>query len=428
MVYDSSALAPLPGARVTLLTPDGLREAAETATDGRGRFHFPVVEAGDRRLILSHPRLAELGLTPLLASHAVVSGEEAVVTLGLPSLATLWPLYCPDDPYPGTGPAAAEDPDAPMGRGVLFGRVLDAVTGVPQPVLEVEARWRDISGRRGRARDRTDGSGSFTLCGVPPGAVVTLSTDFAGEIVFEERVQLQSAPVQARELKVVLGRPGTVQGRVSDAASGAPIEAAVVTLAGTEHRGVTGRNGEFRFTGLEQGVYLLQLEHLAYGRQTRELVLGSRTLQVDVRFSQEAVTLEGVTVTVLNPRLEDEGFYQRRRRHAATPATHLTADELLARSATSLPWALRNIEHTELRMAGPDGPALIFRRRDAPPCTLPVYLDGVPLMGAFSLGNLRPDEVLAVEVYPPPPIGPPLPAELRRIGVPGCGAVLIWTR
>jgi len=341
------------------------------------------------------------------------------VVLGIPSLASLWPLYCPDAP-----------PPAPT-AGVLSGRVLDSVTEVPQPAVDVTARWVGPDGRTARTRTRTDRSGAFTLCGVPTDGPLTLTATFLDDLMVAEEVRLGGRQVAARDLTLPVGRPGTIRGTLTDADTGEPIASAVVTLAGTDRRAVTGRDGEFRFADLDQGEYLLQMEHLAYGTQSRELALGNRTLQVDARFSREAIELEGITVSVLQPRLEEEGFYQRKRRHSASSVTHLTGEELLTRDSTSLPWALQNIWDTEVRMTGENGAELQHRSRGRT-CTMPVFVDGMLMRGVFNLGSLKPDEIEGIEIYPPQLLGLNLLPERFRLYPgytgSGCGGVLIWTK
>lgn len=427
VAFDSAAAQPFDSATVLLLDPGGVEVWQRTWTDADGRFSLEAVAPGEHVVVLEHDHLANLRLTPILRTVEVESSREAEVRLDSPSLATLWPLLC-------------EEPRAD-GVSVVVGRIVDSVTGVPQPGLTAAARWWSEEGEGRSVGSKTDATGSFALCGVPSDRPVMLTAIFLDGSVAEVRGELAPALAHHRDLELNLGRPGAIQGVISDAETGEPIPAAEVTLVGTDYRAVTGTDGSFRFSDLEQGRYDLEMDHLAYGRQEREVVLGSRTLEIDARFSPRAIELEGFTVTVLQPRLEDEGFYHRRRLRGATRATFLTGEELQARHAHDLPWALRNITGTWLRMVGDNGPYLEARSQGVT-CSVPIFLDGMlmtgtlvdgtPLGGVFNLRNLDLDEILAVEVYPPDGGILALPAEFQArlpgLPGPGCGGLLIWTR
>ncbi|MEJ2538516.1 MAG: carboxypeptidase regulatory-like domain-containing protein, partial [Gemmatimonadota bacterium] len=418
VAFDSTAAQPFDSAAVLLLDAGGVEVRDRVWTDADGRFSFDAVPAGEHVVVLQHDHLANLRLTPILRTVAVESSGESTVRLDSPSLATMWPLLCDE---------ALED-----GVSVVVGRIVDSVTGVPQPGLTAAARWWTQEAQGRSVVSRTDAAGLFTLCGIPSDRPVILMAMMLDGSTVEVRAELAPAMAHHRDLELHLARAGAIQGVVSDAETGEPIPDAAVTLVGTDYRTVTGPDGWFGFSDLEQDRYLLEMEHLAYGRQQKELLLGSRTLDVDARFSARAIELEGVTVTVLQPRLEDEGFYHRRRLRGATQATFLTAEELGARHADNLAWALRNVTGTWMRMIGDNGPYLEASSRGVT-CSLPVFLDGMLMDdGVFNLRNLDLDEILAVEVYPPDGVLIALPREFegRLPGPPdaGCGGLLIWTR
>jgi hypothetical protein len=427
VAFDSAAAQPFDSAAVLLLDAGGVDVRARVWTDADGRFSFDTVPAGEHVVVLQHDHLENLRLTPILRTVEVESSGESTVRLDSPSLTTIWPLLCDEAPEDGVS--------------VVVGRIVDTTTGVSQPGLTAAARWwtREAQGRS--VVSRTDAGGFFTLCGIPSDRPVILTAILLDGSTVELRAELASDLAHHRDLELNLGRPGTIQGVVSDAETGEPIPDAVVRLVDTDHQTVTGSDGWFVFSDLEQDRYLLGMEHLAYGRQQKELLLGSRTLDIEARFSPRAIELEGVTVTVLQPRLEDEGFYHRQRLRGATRATFLTGEELEARHADNLAWALRNVTGTWMRMTGDDGPYLEGRSQGVT-CSVPIFLDGMlmtgtlpdgtSLGGVFNLRNLDLDEILAVEVYPPDGGMLSLPTEFqgRLPGPPGrgCGGLLIWTR
>ncbi|GMV05769.1 MAG: hypothetical protein AMXMBFR53_20460 [Gemmatimonadota bacterium] len=97
-------------------------------------------------------------------------------------------------------------------------------------------------------------------------------------------------------------QPVTLLGRLLDAGTAAPVAGATVELVGTTNAAVTDEEGEFRLGGVLPGVYDLQVRHLAYGTQTREVdVAPEADMAVELRLSPRALELEAIDVEVLRP-------------------------------------------------------------------------------------------------------------------------------
>jgi hypothetical protein len=419
LVFDSVAMRPLAGASVSLARGQGMITSASEVT-----FRLEDVPPGEYSLVASHARLDSLGLTPLLRVVRVEPGRDARVTLAIPSLDTLWPLYC-----------MLERPSGESG--VLSGAVTDEISGVRQPLAEVRALWRDDSGTRRRVEALSGSDGLFTLCGVPLDRQVSLQAEFLDEVQASEVVTLGEEGVQFHDIVVHLSQPGRILGTIRDADTEDPIPSAVVTLLGTEHRTVTNGLGEFLLLEVDPGRYTLQIEHLAYGSQTREVALGSQTLQVDADFSREAIVLEGITVTARSRALEGEGYYLRERKYETRGATFLTGEEIMARDSSRLTVALRGIPRTRVRMDGPWGPALQPVTASSN-CPMAVFWNGMWIPdGGLGLNNFDPAEIRAMEIYPyglswtsEPRFQPPggwtfaRRTALHRT----CGVMLVWTK
>jgi len=91
-----------------------------------------------------------------------------------------------------------------------------------------------------------------------------------------------------------------VQGIVTDAATGTPLEFANVVLEASgvdRYADGTDRNGYYQIGGIEAGAYILRVERLGYALHEEPLTFfGRETPTVSIRLSPEPVTLEEVMV------------------------------------------------------------------------------------------------------------------------------------
>ena len=141
MVFDSTEMTALSGARVAVLGTSAVGEADKT-----GRFRLDAVPPGSWWLSFFHPRLQALGVSA--PSKQIVVRESGVVAadLAIPSEQTLLMGWCMAE-QPGPGFAA------------LAGVVADSITGVPMPRAIVRAQVADRSGAKmDPTNDRAVGS------------------------------------------------------------------------------------------------------------------------------------------------------------------------------------------------------------------------------------------------------------------------------
>ncbi|HUP19542.1 MAG TPA: TonB-dependent receptor [Gemmatimonadota bacterium] len=95
-------------------------------------------------------------------------------------------------------------------------------------------------------------------------------------------------------------QPGTaaIVGRVLDAATGAPIEAALVRVEGLERSTLTDETGAYLLRGILPGPRVLRAEHLGYESARVQLTVpAGGTVRQDIRIGRTALELEGITVT-----------------------------------------------------------------------------------------------------------------------------------
>lgn len=91
---------------------------------------------------------------------------------------------------------------------------------------------------------------------------------------------------------------GSVEGRVTDAATGSPIAAVTVRVLGTDRSAFTGDEGRFRITRLAPGTRSFAFETLGYRSRVVEAALeAGRTATLDVALTSAPLALEGVVVT-----------------------------------------------------------------------------------------------------------------------------------
>ncbi|HJP59223.1 MAG TPA: SusC/RagA family TonB-linked outer membrane protein [Gemmatimonadaceae bacterium] len=105
---------------------------------------------------------------------------------------------------------------------------------------------------------------------------------------------------------VSIGRaqePGTITGRVMDAASGAPVPSAQIVLVGTTRGVVAGDDGRFRIAGVRPGTYQIRALRLGYQASTQPVdVTSGGTADVNFSLAPAAVSLEEVVTTATGER------------------------------------------------------------------------------------------------------------------------------
>jgi hypothetical protein len=412
LALDSTTMAPLAGAVISVAGGGGALVA-----DADGRFRFEDVPFGSYPLVVDHPRLDSLGLTPILRTVQIAPGAEVEVVFATPSLTSLRSMYC------GSAPGRGDR------NGILIGAVQDEVTTVGQPGASVVAEWLEPDGERAASAVTADGSGVFTICDLPRNVPVRMLVYLYGDTRDETVVNLDGRGILLQDLTVRLTEPATMLGEVIDQDTGEPIEAAVVRIRGTDLEAVTNGRGRFRFEEVPPGRQILDMEHLAYGTQSREIDVGTMTLDVTARFSRTAIEVEGITVVAHPARLERMGYFQRRQMRAGF-ASFIERDEIVARSPIRLSSALASEPGVVVRH-GIGGPYLVTSRGgrgiSQADCRLRMIVDGMEMSGpGWNLDSFPPDQVQAIEVYP---TELSLPQRFRNFG-PGmttCGAVVIWT-
>ena len=371
VVFDSTEMKPLPGARVVVL--------GTTATgwsDDSGAFRLQGVPSGSHAVTFFHQRLQALGLGAPSQKIDVPARGEASVDLTVPSESTLLAAWC--------APESEGSRFAP-----LAGFVRDSVTQVALPRAMVTLRVTDqATGETiGTYSTRADDGGYYRFCNVPEGRTVVAQSHFGRSS--GERVGFRMSVDRPRfqDLQLVMSEAGRLAGVVRDFTSGQPVEGATVRVIGTDLRMITDAEGEFRLPEVPPGRHLVVTEHLAYQDRTDSVtVFSDELVGVEVRLDPEVVVLEGLTVTARARGAEVIPDLGRR----VDMMTRVDIEEILARGPSHVGDLLRNaripgITVRETRLADPTSGIVVpgiciegGRQRQIDGCRMvEVYVDGV---------------------------------------------------
>lgn len=416
VVFDSTQMRPLPGARIAVLGTEVAGDA-----DAEGRFRLPGIPPGSYWVSFFHPRLQALGVSPTSRQIAFGAGAVVEVDLAVPSEPTLLMGWCAAE-YPGGAFAA------------LAGVVSDSITGVPLPRAVVRAT--PMARRLGDAppaETRSDEAGRYRLCGIPAGREVRVQAQFGRGSGVEIRMLLDSGEGRIHDLVMPLSAEGTLTGRVLDHATRDPLQGALVSVLGTDVRATSGADGGFVLDGLPPGRHLVHTEFL--GREARSdsvTVFSQETVEIEVRLSTEAIDIEGLVVTTRS-RFGDPVVSLARRGDVMTRAEIESALPRVQGMAD----LLRNVRSSALQVrevmvaqgggaARPGVCVEVGRRITRTPggCVqAAVFLNGMRLpLGDQVLMSLDPNMVQRIEVLSP------IDAQFQFGDAGANGAVLIYTR
>ncbi len=160
-------------------------------------------------------------------------------------------------------------------------------------------------------------------------------------------------------------RPGEIAGRVVEAGTAAPVEAAAVEVPQLGVRAWTDGAGRFRLRGVEPGLYRVRVSRSGYAaRQVEAEVRNGEEAWLEVRLAPAAVALQAVRVTA-----EAE---------PAEGGTRVTRDEIEAAGARTAAEVLERVPGVVVRSTGATGAQTVSIRGSTADAVL-VVVDGVPL-------------------------------------------------
>jgi len=182
--------------------------------------------------------------------------------------------------------------------------------------------------------------------------------------------------------------PGELAGTVTDAATGAPVAAAAVELAGTAIAARTDGAGAFRLRGLEPGSYRVVIRRAGYAlSDVAAEVRNGETARISISLQPLPVLLAGVTVTA----------------EAAASGGTVGRAEIEASGARTAADVVERIPGVVVRGSGPTGERTLSIRGSAADEVL-VLVDGAalndPVTGEADLSAVPAGSIERVTVLP----------------------------
>ena len=426
LVHDSLSGFSLPGAVVQLVEGDGASGARTLVADAQGRFRFDDLRPGRYQVGFHHPRLDTLGIEAPVRSLTLATGGSDVL-LAVPSAAHIRAAVC------GAAPAGREPT-------LLMGAVYDARTGAALANAGVDVEWTEVEiGKRTATPRRvsrtvtTGANGWFGVCDVPREGVVRMLARSAQDSTDRVELRVYGDALNHRLLYVgdSAARSGArLTGVVTRDGSTRPIAGATVAAAnGASTR--TNARGEFVLDGVPAGTRTLDVRAMGFYPERLVVQAVESAPRVDVAMRSFGSVLDTVKVLANFQRYSLRLELDQRLRMGI--GRFITEKDIVRRQPlmlSDLLWTMPGVyvsrgtgiqQHVSMRG--------LFTDR----CQPSLFLNGFALfladMGSmpFSFGDLdamvRPDDVLAMEIYAAGQVPPALAA-----GMTGCGAIAVWTR
>jgi hypothetical protein len=217
--------------------------------------------------------------------------------------------------------------------------------------------------------------------------------------------RLAAAPILALLAAAALSAPAdaqrvTLRGRVVDAATGAPVAAAQIAVAGRREREVANTAGEFAIQ-LPAGPHVIQAGALGYGEAETPVTVARDAGVVTIALTQDPVLLEAIEVV--------SDRFETRRKAVAVSTRVLRRTELALTSAPDMAQFIGRYVHG----GGPANCAQVMlhqgragiscmrsQRAMGPSARAQVWIDETPMIGGLEVLELYdPDEFERVEIY-----------------------------
>lgn len=429
VVFDSVMKRPMADAQVWL---PGTTIAA--TTDNDGKFELDSVPVGKQTLAYSSPVLDSIGLGTRGRIVEVSANAVTRVTLGAPSVATMWRVLCKDKVQLG--------PDS----GIVWGTVTDAHTGARLSNAPATFTWYDLKAKSKkfdfaelRAEVRSDTTGTFYACGLPTDVVLSTraigNKAASGEVQIDigerslHRVDLSVSEDLAVLVDARLGdtavlnvkRPhgkATMRGTVRDNKAN-PIANALISVSSMDTTVRTNSKGEFFVTAMPSGTLEVSVRIVGYGRSSKLVDLRPEVV-TDVDFTLgQPNTLATYTVRAERKiSMEEADFLDRRKSNIG--GMFINMEDMDYGDAIS---PLRNVPRVFVTQNGPFPTVTMARPGNQGNCTPLIYVNGSRIT-ADLLNTVSADDMKVVEVYNNWMLVPP-----RYMGslVNPCGVILYWS-
>ncbi|NOT07921.1 MAG: carboxypeptidase regulatory-like domain-containing protein, partial [Gemmatimonadales bacterium] len=281
----------------------------------------------------------------------------------------------------------------------------------------------------------TDPDGGFLVCGVPVGRNYSLVATLPGRAASIEGLRSVADSVVDIDLSL---RPvgadsafARLEGRVSDAKTGAGLALAEVEVLPYGLRAMTDGGGAFRMDRLPAGAANVTVRRIGYR---------PRFLSMELKEGATATLAEKlVSAPNVLPDVEVKGTAGRMTRHGFLEREKLgfgvfwSGEELTRLEGRKLNNVLAG--RTSVRTEGPGANAPLINTSRGRRCRIPIAVDGVLFIegsgqrrggspGASALDLFQPEDLSGIEFYNSRAV---TPVELQHLGT-DCGLIALWTK
>ena len=435
----SKLCAQKPGARVTVtgVAFDSLRGVAlanafvtieghsrSTTSDAKGRFAFDTLPAGTYTFAMQHAVFDSLGLSGA-TTRATVTDGKSLVTLAVPSFATLWRAVCGFIPVPSAD------------SGLIYGTIRDARKQNPVAQATVEVSWLDlvktgtkqatsVTQRRWKSEAQADAQGGFAVCGVPVQTQLRIRANYLMNATGQIDLAPSADRVRRRDLMVAGTLPadsalrGAVGGVVSQN-DGKPVSGARVILDdATETR--TDAAGRFSLRGVPTGTRQLDVAAIGMSPLSTVVDIAANDTAFVTAELRRVSNLEALNITASARRRRVAVQFDERRKQGFGSYLDSTAvGKRATMSAAFAGFPGVTVQHVKAsgRLFN-----LYLPSTGTGQCLAMLQVDGVQQFDHEILGTFHPSDIAAIEVYQQRLT---VPTELMRTDL-KCGLIAVWTK
>ncbi|WP_169307609.1 carboxypeptidase-like regulatory domain-containing protein [Gemmatimonas aurantiaca] len=432
VVFDSMAYAPLTEATVQFVLAKDPSKVRSARSDSSGHYAIDSLPVGIYLVGLVHGQMDRFGLDGFALPVNVAEGGEVELPLGLPSPETFRTSKCRDQ-----GPGTPTGVFVGMVRSAR-GQSLGGPARVRVQYTETTVNAGAMERRRPLRTVEASPTGSFTLCGLPPDALLTTrayaGTDSSGVVelrVPTSGILIRDMYIGSAERVVTRGASGStttlrgegrLRGIVRDTA-GRPLLGARVSMPGNGAEGAATGGGQFQLDSLPGGTWMLEAR--AVGFQPRRVAVDV----MDNGLAMTEISLEAVAPTVDTVRVQADkwsaqmaGFESRRKMGFG----HFFDESFLEqRNARTIADVLRQAPGVSINPGQNSRDQVTMRGTSGTGKCIPaLFLDGVNTMSTDGVIDnvVNQSDVRAIEVYTGTGS---IPIEFQTRN--GCGSVVIWT-
>lgn len=433
VVFDSLLRAPIKDATVTLL---GRSETV--TTDDQGRFSFDNVPVGEQTIGFEANELDSLGLGTMGTTVTLRADETARVTLGTPSLRTLWQRRC----------------STPLGSdsGIVWGTVRHAESNKLVGDAVASFSWFDMSSGLGKAlllRDirkevLTDDTGLFFACGVPTDVVITSAaidtSTLRGKaasgfieyavgsrglqrldlVISPDMIAPSGAALKTFDDSATVARArgrATLKGTVFDDKK-RPVANATVYMATADTSVVTNSNGDFILSGMPAGTHAIRTIRIGFAPVNQTVALRTDSV-TEIKIISASVNVIGVySVRADISKGADRAAFENRQKMGF--GSFATEKDFVRR--IDMYGVLKQFMGLQVDRNG-GALRIVTSRAAATRCAPSIFVDGM-YSKLDVIDMMRPSDFRAIEVFPNAGTAP-----AQYLGINSqCGVILFWTK